>query len=118
MVIFLNKYLSDKKELRIALTSIYGLGNNLANVFCSKVGLSRHVKVNQVPESKLMELYRLIIQTYKLDYELVQVKNEFYKRKINIRCYKGLRYLYSLPANGQRTKTNAKTVKKVKFTKK
>jgi small subunit ribosomal protein S13 len=31
--------------------------------------------------------------------------------KKNIKSYQGVRHIYSLPVNGQRTRTNAKTMK-------
>lgn len=36
------------------------------------------------------------------------------RKQILLKTYKGLRHSYSLPVNGQRTKTNAKTRKKKK----
>jgi small subunit ribosomal protein S13 len=111
MVMFFNRELSGNKTLVYGLVMVYGIGINLAKVFCKKIGLNYNIKVSAVTEEKLLLLYRLLVRNYLLDYELEQRQNEIKRRRIGMRCYKGLRYLYGLPANGQRTKTNSRTVK-------
>jgi small subunit ribosomal protein S13 len=115
MISFLNKELIKEKKLNIAITKVYGIGYSLAKIYCRKVGLSNAIKVGDITEAKLLEIYRLLVNNYLLDYQLKQRKDEIIKKRINVKSYKGLRYIYNLPSNGQRTKTNSRTARNFKI---
>lgn len=65
--------------------------------------------------------YNLQLLSYILDcYTWLEVRIKYYifqnmKKLVEINAYKGLRHKDSLPARGQRTRTNAKTKKRLKL---
>lgn len=56
------------------------------------------------------------IESMKLEGELRREVSANIKRLRDIKCYRGVRHQKRLPARGQRTKTNARTLKGVKKT--
>ena len=64
---------------------------------------------------KQKNLIKKILSKNKLGKQLkleIQKKIEFY---IEIKSYKGMRHKFKYPVRGQRTRTNAKTIKKKNF---
>jgi len=105
----------DDKRLEISLTAIYGIGRPLALriLEVSKVDFSRTAKdLNTAEENEI----RKNIEAYKLEGELRREVSGNIKRLRDIKCYRGVRHIKRLPVRGQRTKTNARTLKGVKKT--
>jgi small subunit ribosomal protein S13 len=86
------------KHTDIALTYIFGIGRTSAKDICAKTGVDP-------------ELRKLIESEYKVEGRLRSEVALNIKRLMDIGCYRGLRHRRSLPVNGQRTKTNARTRK-------
>lgn len=105
----------DDKRLEISLTSIYGIGRPLAHKIleASKVDFSKKAKELTTAEENEI---RKNIEEHKLEGELRREVSGNIKRLRDIKCYRGVRHLRKLPVRGQRTKTNARTLKGVKKT--
>lgn len=105
--------LNKKKAIYIALTSIYGIGQKTSIDLLSKLNIEKSKKVElltQQEESLIrqeIEKSSLLVEGY-----LKKVEKSNIKRLIDIQCFRGKRHLKHLPCNGQRTKTNSRTVRK------
>ncbi len=99
------------KRLVIALSYIYGIGNTVAKKICAETGISENKKVKDLNDSELISIRSLIDEKYQVEMDLRQEEKRNIKRKVDIKCYEGLRHKNGLPVRGQRTHTNARTRK-------
>ncbi len=93
------------------MTYIYGIGPASANNILSESRVDPDKRVNALSDEELTQLRNVIESKYKVEGSLRGEVNMNIKRMMDIGCYKGLRHRRGLPANGQRTKTNARTRK-------
>jgi small subunit ribosomal protein S13 len=107
--------LPDEKRIEIALTSIYGIGRPRAQAILTeaKIEFGRRPKELSVDEENKI---RTIIEGFKIEGDLKREVSGNIKRLKDIKAYRGIRHMRRLPARGQRTKTNARTLKGVKKT--
>lgn len=116
MLYILETKLPENKSVKIALTSIYGIGKSTSLSICKKLGFSENFKVKNLTEEQTLEILKLIeFLNLTTTNELKQLKSQNLKNLIEIKCYRGLRRNKGLPVRGQRTHTNAKSAKKNKF---
>ncbi|MEX0934846.1 MAG: 30S ribosomal protein S13 [Candidatus Paceibacterota bacterium] len=100
----------DNKHLSIALTSIYGVGRSRAQKILEKAGVDMQTKAEDLSEKEESEI-RSIVEEYKIEGDLKREKSSNIKRLKDIDAYRGKRHQKGLPARGQRTKTNSRTVR-------
>jgi len=108
--------LPNQKRLEIGLTYIYGIGQSSARQICAALGLSADTKVRDLTEEEVAKLREHIDSDYQVEGDLRRERTQAIKRLSEIGAYRGLRHRRSLPVNGQRTKTNARTRKGAKKT--
>jgi len=108
MLYILGVNIPNNKSVKIALTHIYGIGKNRANIICNKQHIMEATRVNNLSDTQINNLTREI-KTYIIETDLKKLRRENIKRFIDIGSYKGFRHSSSLPVRGQRTHTNAKT---------
>jgi small subunit ribosomal protein S13 len=104
------------KQIRIALTYIYGIGQTSADKICGKIGLDPVVKVNDLASDDISKLRTILENDYRVEGRLRTEVALNIKRLMDIGCYRGLRHRKGLPVRGQRTKTNSRTRKGKKKT--
>lgn len=101
-------------EIRSALTQVYGIGKYKAFCISAKLGLSYPFVMKDMNNYYFMVL-AFILDFYSwLEARIKRYYSQNIKKLIEINTYKGLRHKDSLPTRGQRTRTNAKTKKKIK----
>jgi small subunit ribosomal protein S13 len=108
--------LPKNKRGVIGLTYIYGIGRSKAKEILTSVGIDESVKVNEWSDDNIMEITKLIQDSYTVEGELRSEVQTNIKRLMDIACYRGLRHRKGLPVRGQRTQTNARTRKGKKKT--
>lgn len=113
MIFLLNNTLIEKKKAYIAISKIYGIGLNYSKILCYRLGISTHGKLADFSEDLKKSLTKFINLESSIDRELKGLELNDIKMKINIKSYKGLRHQQGLPVNGQNTKNNSKTAKKL-----
>jgi small subunit ribosomal protein S13 len=96
------------KQIWISLQRIYGIGPTLSQRILAQAGINYDAKTDNLTEDEVNRLRELIDREYKVEGELRKEVNLNIKRLIEIGCYRGLRHQRSLPARGQRTRTNAR----------
>ena len=99
------------KPIEIALTYIYGIGRPSAIVICEKAGVKLGTRANDLAESDINNLRKVIEADYFIEGRLRTKIQLDIKRLMDIGAYRGLRHRKGLPVNGQRTRTNARTRK-------
>lgn len=100
----------ENKRIEIALTYIYGIGRSLSNQFLKQTGINPDWRVSQLNVEQINNL-RKLIEAQKIEGELRREKIMNIKRLKDIGCWRGLRHIKGLPARGQRTSTNNRTVR-------
>lgn len=100
----------ENKRLEIALTAIYGIGR------ARSIKILQQVKVDPGVRSKTLSVeqeneIRKLVESFKIEGDLKREVAGNVKRLKDIKAYRGLRHARHLPARGQRTKTNSRTVR-------
>ena len=98
------------KRAEIGLTYIYGIGRSTSNQVLADSGVSPDTYVKDLTEDEVRNL-REKVDDLLVEGDLRRERSQNVKRLMEIGSYKGLRHRRGLPANGQRTKTNARTRK-------
>ena len=103
--------LPNRKRIEIGLTYIYGIGRTAAKQILDSLNIDPNTKTNDLADGEINLIRKAIDEKYKVEGELRTQISMNIKRLMDLGCYRGLRHRKSLPANGQRTKTNARTRK-------
>ena len=98
------------KRAEIGLTYIYGIGRSTSNKVLAEAGVEPDRKVKDLTEDEVRRL-REKVDDLLVEGDLRRETSQNVKRLMETGTYKGLRHRRGLPANGQRTKTNARTRK-------
>lgn len=101
----------DKKHVKIALTSIYGIGIKRALNVCKCLNIKPNIPLKDLSEEDII-LIRKNIGTNVIEGDLRRRVAMDIKRLRDLRNYRGMRHIRGLPTRGQKTKNNAKTCKK------
>jgi len=99
------------KRVEIGLRYIYGIGPTRAFQIVDGTGIDPSTKVRDLSEEEVVRIRDFIDRTFKVEGDVRRDVASDIKRKIEIGCYQGIRHRRSLPVNGQRTHTNARTRK-------
>lgn len=102
--------LPKEKRLDIALTYIYGIGPVNSRQIIAKLRLDPGLRTKNLT-SEQINLLQKEIETIPVEGELRKIVNENIQILKRIQSYRGLRHTMRLPARGQRTRTNARTLK-------
>ena len=108
--------LPNRKRVEIGLTYIYGIGRSTSNSILSKLEIDPDTKTDDLTESQINNIRKVIDSEYKVEGELRSEIAMNIKRLMDLGCYRGLRHRKSLAVHGQRTSTNARTRKGPKRT--
>ena len=103
--------LPREKRIEIALTYIYGIGNNIADEIIEATGVNPDTRVKDLTEQDVGKIRDYIDHHLKVEGDLRREVSMDIKRLMEIGCYRGLRHRRSLPVRGQNTKQNARTRK-------
>lgn len=96
------------KQIKIALTYIYGIGQTTSAKVLTQANIEGETRVKDLTESELNRI-REVLASYTLEGELQRVVTGNIKRLREINSYRGERHKKNLPLRGQRTRTNART---------
>ncbi len=102
--------LPENKRLEIALTAVYGVGRPRAKMIIEKCGLDLGMRTTALTTEQ-ENLIRREIELFKTEGDLKRETQQNIKRLKDIKAYRGIRHIKHLPARGQRTKTNSRTVR-------
>jgi small subunit ribosomal protein S13 len=103
--------LPAEKRIEAALPYIYGIGPSLSRKILNITGVDPNKRTKDLTEQDVAKLREVIEKQYKVEGSLRQQILMDIKRLKEIGSYRGLRHIKGLPARGQRTKTNSRTIR-------
>lgn len=101
----------DEKRIEISLTYIYGIGKTSASRILDELNISKDKKAKELSSEEQNKIRDFIERNVRVEGELKHSIRSNVKRLKDIGCYRGVRHQKSLPVQGQRTKTNSRTVR-------
>ena len=105
----------DEKQLAYGLTAVYGIGLSRAK----EILRGHKIDVTAKPTTLSTEQENAVresVEAFTIEGELKREISANIKRLKDIQSYRGSRHAKRLPVRGQRTKTNARTLKGAKKT--
>ena len=104
--------LPDNKRTEISLTYIKGVGRNRSQTLLRATGIDFNKRVKDLTEDEVGKIRQEIAkQGWLVEGELQRSVFGNVKRLKEIGAWRGARHSRHLPARGQRTKTNSRTVR-------
>jgi small subunit ribosomal protein S13 len=102
--------LAPNKRVEVALTYIYGIGDMLSREILGKANIKPGSRVKELGDTEVLAL-REVLKDYRVEGDLRRDISMNIKRLIDTGSYRGTRHRKGLPARGQRTRTNARTLR-------
>ena len=102
--------LPNEKNIWIALTSIYGIGQKLSSDICDAAKIDKAKKAKDLTEEELSAI-RAEVDKHLVEGDLRREIKMNIKTKMEINSYQGVRHKRKLPVRGQRTNRNAITAR-------
>jgi small subunit ribosomal protein S13 len=102
--------LPENKRIVIALTYVYGIGPKIAKKILEKAKISEDLRAKDLTAVDVAKLQK-IIEEFKVEGDLRKEVRENIQRLKRIGAYRGSRHSAGLPVRGQRTRTNARTLR-------
>jgi small subunit ribosomal protein S13 len=106
----------NEKQVWVALTYVYGIGEKSSYDILAKAKVDPTVRVKNLTDNEITKIQDEISEKYTVEGELQRIVTGNIKRLQEINSYRGLRHKAHLPSRGQRTKTNARTQRGRKVT--
>jgi small subunit ribosomal protein S13 len=101
----------DQKRIEVSLTYIYGVGLRTSQKILAELGVNPDTRTKDLTAAQENQLREAIEKGLRTEGELRHVVRGNIKRLKEIACFRGTRHTKGLPARGQRTKTNTRTVR-------
>ena len=101
----------ENKRIVIALTNIYGIGKSLSTEILGLAKIDINKKSQDLTPEEVNILKDLIEKNHKIEGDLKRQIMLNIKRLKDVGTFRGSRHIKKLPARGQRTKTNNRTVR-------
>lgn len=99
----------NDKQIRFALSYVYGIGDKTSTDILDKANVDATVRVKDLSDAEVSRIQDIINERHIVEGELQRVVSTNVKRLKEIKSYRGERHAKNLPSRGQRTKTNART---------
>ncbi|MDP3683379.1 MAG: 30S ribosomal protein S13 [Ignavibacteria bacterium] len=103
--------LPKNKKVYFGLQYIFGIGEQIAKEILEKTKIDGDKKIAALTEDEVAAIRGVLQADYKVEGALRSEVQQNIKRLMDIGSYRGLRHRRSLPARGQRTRTNSRTRK-------
>lgn len=103
--------LPKNKRIEVALTYIYGIGRSVSRKILTAAQVSPDIKTDRLSEAQVTSIRKVVDADFQVEGDLRREVSMSIKRLMDLGTYRGLRHRKSLPVNGQRTHTNARTRK-------
>ena len=100
----------NEKRLEYGLTVLYGIGISAARKILKEAAVEPSKITKDLTEEEEARI-RKIVEVMKIEGNLKREISGNIKRLKDIKSYRGSRHIKRLPARGQRTKTNSRTVR-------
>lgn len=102
--------LPENKRVEVALTYVYGIGPKIAKTILERAKIDLNLRAKDLTPVDVAKLQK-IIEEFKVEGDLRKEIRENIQRLKRIGAYRGSRHSAGLPTRGQRTRTNARTLR-------
>lgn len=106
-----NVNIPDNKPTWVALTHIYGIGPSRALKITKATKIDPQRRAKELSGEELRKIQDFIQKNYPVEGALRDRIRQDIKRLKDTKSYRGTRHIRGLPARGQKTKTNSRTVR-------
>jgi len=103
--------LPNNKRVEIALTYIYGIGLSKSKLILAQANVDGNIRAQDLSEQQVNKLREIIETGHRVEGDLKREVLLNIKRLKESGSYRGSRHTKGLPARGQKTKTNTRTVR-------
>jgi small subunit ribosomal protein S13 len=101
----------DEKVVVVALTRVHGIGHTTADAILNEAKIDGNKRTKELNQDELNRIKQAVERKVKIEGELRQETRQNINRLKNIKSYRGVRHAKHLPARGQSTKRNSRTVR-------
>ncbi len=101
----------NEKRVEIALTYVYGVGRPMSKKILETAKVNPDTRVKDLKDDEINRLRALLEKDMKVEGDLRREVGANIKRLKDIGAYRGTRHAKRLPARGQRTKTNSRSIR-------
>lgn len=101
----------DKKQIKIALTYIFGIGEANSVRILKQAQVNPQKKAGELKTEELSALRDILEKGFRIEGDLRREVMMNIKRLRDIGSWRGLRHQKRLPVRGQRTSTNSRTIR-------
>ena len=101
----------DEKRIEVALSYIHGVGKARAREVLAKAGIDADKRAKTLSQAEANKIKEVLDKDYKIEGELRQIKRGNINMLKELGTYRGSRHAHGLPARGQSTKRNSRTVR-------
>lgn len=103
--------LPGNKRIEYSLPYLYGIGLPLSRKILKEAGIEPGTKTDSLTEHQIGAIRAIIEKHHRVEGDLRREIMMNVKRLKDINAYRGTRHMRTLPARGQRTRTNSRTVR-------
>ena len=101
----------DAKRVETSLTYFYGVGSTRAKAILAATKIDPSKRTKDLTQQEVGLIKEYIEKNFKIEGDLRQTIKESVGLLKDIQSYRGVRHMRRLPARGQRTKTNSRTIR-------
>ena len=119
MVQLLGTNLKNNYKVLDGFSKLYGLGKHTTKLMLNDLNIGCDFRIKDLNQNAFVKIIKWIEKNQIIVENTLRQKIALNIDKLkSIKTYRGLRHSYHLPTRGQRTKTNASSVKKLYLKKK
>merc|ERR1739848_820679 len=107
------RLLNPKYKLLPGLSRVFGIGKSRAEDIIADLGLSPNIKISQLTDVQKKEITDWLKNRGISPSEIKKDRRDSILLLKSTKSYRGIRHKNRYPVRGQRTKTNAKTQKRI-----
>jgi len=113
MVYILNVNLKGSSQVSHSISKLYGFGIYLSNLMLNDLNIGYNCRIKDLNHTTVIKIIKWVEKNKIVIESSLKQKITLDINKLKyIKTYRGLRHIYNLPVRGQRTKTNASSVKR------
>ena len=99
----------DNKKVSISLRYLFGIGPLRSATICKECKINPDKRAHELTDPEIKAIQNFVETNYTVEGYLRQEVRENIRRLKDIKNYRGVRHIISMPVRGQRTRHNAHT---------
>jgi small subunit ribosomal protein S13 len=112
MLVVFGVTLPREKKVLYALPELYGIGLTTSRQICNELGLPPQLRIADLTDAQQYEIAKKLKEDFVLEGSLRETIKADFQRYMTNGSVRGFRHRNMLPVRGQRTHSNAKSVRR------